>query len=60
MHQCPICRQEVRWEDNPFRPFCSERCQIQDLGAWASENYRVPEDDTQRTSLGEADFERPV
>ena len=28
---------------NPFRPFCSERCKNLDLGAWASESFRVPE-----------------
>jgi endogenous inhibitor of DNA gyrase (YacG/DUF329 family) len=28
--------------DNPWRPFCSERCRIIDLGNWASEAYRVP------------------
>jgi len=28
---------------NPSRPFCSERCKLIDLGAWASEAYRVPE-----------------
>ena len=39
--RCPICRQEARWEKNPFRPFCSERCKLQDLGAWATERYRV-------------------
>jgi len=27
---------------NPFRPFCSERCKLIDLGAWADERYRVP------------------
>jgi uncharacterized protein len=27
---------------NPFRPFCSERCRLIDLGAWAAESYRVP------------------
>ena len=27
--------------DNPYRPFCSERCKTQDFGAWASESYRV-------------------
>ena len=26
---------------NPFRPFCSERCQMVDLGTWASEKYRI-------------------
>ena len=27
---------------NKFRPFCSERCKLIDLGAWASESYRIP------------------
>ncbi len=41
---CPICRKETNWEDNPFRPFCSERCRLIDLGKWASEEYRIPEE----------------
>jgi len=40
--KCPICRVEVVWEDNPYRPFCSERCQLIDLGAWTEERYRIP------------------
>jgi len=40
--RCPICRRPVEWEGNPHRPFCSERCQLLDLGAWATERYRVP------------------
>jgi endogenous inhibitor of DNA gyrase (YacG/DUF329 family) len=39
---CPICKKEAQWEDNPFRPFCSERCRLIDLGKWASEDYRIP------------------
>ena len=39
---CPICRKELSWSDNPFRPFCSERCKLIDLGKWASGDYRVP------------------
>ncbi|WP_455244781.1 DNA gyrase inhibitor YacG [Petrachloros mirabilis] len=39
---CPICRHPTTWEGNPWRPFCSERCQTVDLGAWAAEEYRVP------------------
>jgi endogenous inhibitor of DNA gyrase (YacG/DUF329 family) len=42
--KCPVCRKETAWEDNPFRPFCSERCRLLDLGKWASENYRIPGD----------------
>lgn len=41
--RCPGCGQMTLYErGNPYRPFCSARCQGQDLGAWASENYRVP------------------
>lgn len=39
---CPICREPVVWEGNPFRPFCAERCRLVDLGAWMTERYRVP------------------
>jgi uncharacterized protein len=31
--------------DNAWRPFCSERCRLIDLGNWAAENYRVPQSD---------------
>ncbi|NMG73571.1 DNA gyrase inhibitor YacG [Aromatoleum diolicum] len=41
--KCPQCGASVQWlPENRFRPFCSERCKQIDLGAWASENYRVP------------------
>lgn len=40
---CPQCGKPARWEPaNGFRPFCSERCKLIDLGAWANESYRVP------------------
>jgi endogenous inhibitor of DNA gyrase (YacG/DUF329 family) len=40
---CPSCRQPSLYgPSNPWRPFCSERCRNVDLGAWASEEYRVP------------------
>jgi uncharacterized protein len=39
---CPTCRRPVALSPaNPWRPFCSERCRSVDLGAWASEGYRV-------------------
>jgi len=37
---CPICKKESPWHENPFRPFCSKRCKLIDLGEWASERYR--------------------
>lgn len=39
---CPICKRPAAWKDNPDRPFCSERCRLIDLGAWAAEAYTVP------------------
>jgi len=55
---CPGCRgPAVYAASNPWRPFCSERCRQVDLGAWASEGYRVPappkdgDDATENASL---------
>ncbi len=40
---CPRCGAPASFDSgNPWRPFCSERCKTIDLGAWASESYRVP------------------
>ena len=40
---CPHCGNSAQWNSaNPFRPFCSERCKMIDLGAWATESYRIP------------------
>ncbi len=39
---CPACGTEVFWDPrNKYRPFCSERCKLMDLGLWAAERYRV-------------------
>ena len=40
--KCPRCGKLTTWENNEFRPFCSERCKMIDLGAWASEEYCQP------------------
>ena len=40
---CPQCGKEVVWNtNNRYRPFCSERCKMIDLGQWANEGYRIP------------------
>jgi len=40
--RCPRCGGASRYApDNPWRPFCSARCKLGDLGAWASEEFRV-------------------
>jgi endogenous inhibitor of DNA gyrase (YacG/DUF329 family) len=42
--QCPQCGQSVVWQqDQVWKPFCSERCKLIDLGDWASENHRIPD-----------------
>lgn len=40
---CPTCGRRIPWSpDNRWRPFCSERCKLIDLGEWLSENNRIP------------------
>ena len=42
---CPQCGgKSVYAPTNPYRPFCNERCKNLDLGAWASESFRVPDE----------------
>lgn len=40
--KCPNCGKPAEWKDNPYRPFCSERCKLIDFGRWANGEYRVP------------------
>ena len=40
--KCPTCGKQVEYSGNEFRPFCSERCKLLDLGAWADEEYKLP------------------
>ncbi|MBI4043153.1 MAG: DNA gyrase inhibitor YacG [Deltaproteobacteria bacterium] len=42
MFLCPICKNSIQWAGNPYRPFCSERCRLIDLGDWASGRYSIP------------------
>jgi endogenous inhibitor of DNA gyrase (YacG/DUF329 family) len=40
---CPTCQKPLEWDpSNLFRPFCSERCKLIDLGEWASESRSIP------------------
>lgn len=43
IRNCPICKAPVDSEGSGEFPFCSERCRLLDLGAWASEKYVVSE-----------------
>jgi len=41
--KCPTCRQPVPWiQAQRYKPFCSERCKLIDLGEWAMEDKRIP------------------
>ena len=41
--ECPTCKNAVEWsQKSPFRPFCSKRCQLIDLGEWAEEQKSIP------------------
>jgi uncharacterized protein len=54
--KCPTCGQPVYWgEASKHRPFCSERCRMIDLGAWASDRYVVP-----GSSAGQAEETPPT
>ncbi len=44
---CPTCGKNDTWRpDNDSRPFCSPRCKLIDLGDWASEKHRIPDEET--------------
>jgi len=46
---CPRCGNRATLDTaNAWRPFCSERCKMIDLGKWASEQYAIPADDQSR------------
>ena len=58
--QCPICKKRVTGRDDPrepnrYFPFCSDRCQLIDLGRWLKGDYQVPaegEDEAGRPGFG--------
>ena len=46
--KCPGCGgPSIYAPENLFRPFCGERCKQMDLGAWASESFKLPEKEGQ-------------
>ncbi len=41
---CPTCGKPVSWDsESEWRPFCSERCRLIDLGEWFAEEHRIPD-----------------
>jgi uncharacterized protein len=55
--KCPTCRKETPWDDNPHRPFCSDRCKTIDLGDWVEERYRIPSEENDLNLLDDDDDE---
>lgn len=39
--KCPNCKKEFNYYDSKFRPFCSERCKLVDLGHWFAEDFGI-------------------
>lgn len=54
---CPFCRKRSKWRDNPWRPFCSKRCKMIDLGLWAKGEYRIPGERVSKESVEEKEEE---
>ena len=59
---CPTCGAAVVWEPaSQWRPFCSERCKVIDLGDWAANRHVIPgksdltEDSTEEPGTAPAD-----
>ncbi|WP_202301190.1 DNA gyrase inhibitor YacG [Dryocola clanedunensis] len=57
---CPGCGRAVIWnETSPYRPFCSKRCQLIDLGEWAAEEKRIPSNNDLSDSDGWSEEQQP-
>ena len=60
--KCPTCQRELDWSQSPFRPFCSERCRLIDLGAWLTEKHAIPGEAAPEESgrgAGQSDEDEP-
>ena len=42
--KCPKCKKVIEWQKGEHRPFCSKRCKMVDLGAWASGDYKIADE----------------
>jgi uncharacterized protein len=60
--RCPTCKQPVPPEEYRFRPFCSTRCRMIDLGKWLGGEHVIPGEpatDEDLSASGEAPPEKP-
>jgi len=53
--RCPQCGKRAYWEGNPFRPFCSERCKLIDLGSWIRGDYVIKGEEKEDLSVNGED-----
>jgi hypothetical protein len=54
--RCPTCKREIQWSDQfPYRPFCSDRCRLIDLGAWLSEKNAIAGEPIEGTAAAAPD-----
>jgi endogenous inhibitor of DNA gyrase (YacG/DUF329 family) len=58
-HKCPICKKPTDSDKDADFPFCSDRCRLLDLGAWASEKYVVSDPIFDEQDIVEADRRLP-
>ena len=63
---CPTCKKPVNWiAEEAYKPFCSERCKLIDLGDWATEAHKIPgeavheSDDAWQSGFDEHDLSDP-
>ncbi|MFG1493664.1 DNA gyrase inhibitor YacG [Halobacteriovorax sp. GFR7] len=54
--KCPECSKEFNYYSSDFRPFCSEKCKMVDLGMWLTENYTV----ASQEPLSDSDLEAVI
>ncbi|MGB0936346.1 MAG: DNA gyrase inhibitor YacG [Colwellia sp.] len=55
---CPQCSTDVLWvKESTFKPFCSERCKLIDLGDWAAENHKISQPLQANIELSEDDLD---
>lgn len=56
--KCPTCGRETEYAPtNPWRPFCSERCKLIDLGAWANDEYLIEGEPGSAMSMSSEDLD---
>lgn len=61
MVKCPTCRRSVEFSaESVYRPFCSDRCRLIDLGAWLTEQHKIPDEssETEEESPGDQTHDR--